>query len=319
MPDGLTSNKNLLQKADLSFQDLLDDGGLLVPEQSARFVRLLIKRSPIMGMSTVQPMRSQKSEINKIRFDGRVLHAGKSGKALPVALRSKPDTSQVELDSKLFKAEVRLNNEVLEDSIERKQLANTVMQLLTGAVSRDMAEIAINSDTASTDNDLSQFDGLLKQASSNLVNAGGVALNKGVLRDMQKSLPNEFLVNRGDMVYLTSPDAEIDYRDTIANRATDSGDKALGAFANAASTIHYAGTPVLGDALFPENLGAGNDETETLFLDPKNITFGMQRDIRLETDKDVSAGEILIVMTVRWDVKFAHEPAVVKATGIKVG
>lgn len=318
MPEGLTSNKTLLEKADLSLNDLLVDGGLLVPEQAARLVRILIKRSALMGMSTVQPMRSPKSEINKIRFGSRILHAAESAKALPLASRSKPDLSQVELDTSLYKAEVRLNNEVLEDSIERNNLANTVMQLMSGAIARDMEEISINSDTVSADPDLNKFDGILKQASSNLVNGGSVALNKNVLRDMQKSMPSEFLVNRGDMVYLTSVDAEIDYRDSIANRATASGDNALGAFAQSAAQVHYTGTPVHAIPLMPENLGGGTDETVVLFLDPKNITYGVQRQIRLETDKDISAGEIIMVMSVRWDVKYAHEPAVVKATAVKV-
>lgn len=318
MPEGLTPNKTLLEKADTSLNSLMVDGGLLVSEQAARFVRILIKRSALMGMSTVQPMRSPKAEINKIQFGSRILHAAESAKALPRALRSAPDLSQVELDTSMFKAEVRLNNEVLEDSIERDNLANTVMQLMSGAVARDMEEISINSDTTSTDPDLAQFDGIIVQASSNLVNAGTVALNKGVLRDMQKSMPSEFLVNRGDMVYLTSVDAEIDYRDSIANRQTASGDNALGAFASTAAMVHYTGTPVLPIPLFPEDLGVGSNETVGLFLDPKNITFGVQRQIRLETDKDISAGEIILVMSVRWDVKYAHEPAVVKATDLVV-
>lgn len=318
MTTGITANKTLLEKADLSLADLLSDGGLLVPEQAARFVRILIKRSVLMGMSTVHPMKSPKSEINKIKFGSQVLHAAESAKALPVALRSKPDLSKVTLDTELFKAEVRLNNEVLEDSIEREQLANTVMQLFSGAVARDMENIAINSDTTATNPDFNQFDGIIKQATSNIVLAGGIALAKNVLRDMQKSMPSEFLVNRGDMAYITSVDAEIDYRDSIANRATPGGDQALGAFATSAATVHYTGTPVTPIPLFPENLGGGTDETVVLFLDPKNITFGIQRQIRLETDKDISAGEIIMVMSTRWDVKFAHEPAVVKATGVKV-
>lgn len=318
MPAGLTPNKSILEKADLSLNNLLVDGGLLVPEQAARFVRILIKRSRLMGMSTVQPMRSPRREINKIRFTDRILHAAQSARALPEDLRSKPDLEQVLLDSNLYKAEVRLNDEVLEDSIERNQLANTVMQLLSGAVARDMEEISILADTTSADPDLSQFDGIIAQAQSNIVNAGGVAMHKGVLRDMQKNMPSEFLVNRADMAYITAVDAEIDYRDSISNRQTSTGDQALGAFATSTATVNYTGTPVEAIPLWPENLGNDNDETVALFLDPKNITFGVQRQVRMETDKDISAGEIIIVMSVRWDVKFAHEPAVVKATEIKV-
>ena len=66
MPEGLTPNKTLLEKADLSLNDLLVDGGLLVPEQAARFVRILIKRSVLMGMATVQPMKSPKATQNRI-------------------------------------------------------------------------------------------------------------------------------------------------------------------------------------------------------------------------------------------------------------
>ena len=64
MPAGLTDNRSILQKADLALSDLLTDGGLLVPEQAQRFLRILIRKSVIMGMSTVEPMKSPEKEIN---------------------------------------------------------------------------------------------------------------------------------------------------------------------------------------------------------------------------------------------------------------
>ena len=261
MPQGLTDNRSILHKADLALSDLLTDGGLLVPEQAQRFLRILIKKSVIMGMSTVEPMKSPKKEVDKIRFASRILRAGQSGQALSAADRSKPDLSKVELDSKLFKAEVRLNNEVLEDSIERGNLRNTVMQLMTQAVSRDMEDVLVNGDTASADPFLAQFDGILKQATSNVVNAGGVRLNKSILRDLLRAMPTEFLVNKLDMRYMTSVDAEIDYRDTLTDRATPGGDSALGAFVNNEATIGYTGVPVVAVPLFPENLGGGANTT----------------------------------------------------------
>ena len=55
----------------------------------------------------------------------------------------------MELDAKLFKAEVRLNNEVLEDSIERGQLRQTIMQLMAEAIARELgADITVNYRTA---------------------------------------------------------------------------------------------------------------------------------------------------------------------------
>lgn len=318
---GLTPNRSILSKADLALSDLLTDGGLLVPEQSQNFLRILIKQSRLLGMVTVKGMKSPKMEINKTQFSGRILRAAQPGQALSEAQRSKPDLSQVELDTKLFKAEVRLNNETLEDSIERGNLRNTVMTLMTQAVSRDMEDVVINGDTADADPFFAQFDGVLKQATSNIVDAGSVKLNKAILRDLSKVLPSEFLVNKLDMRYVTSHDADIDYRDTLADRATPGGDRALGAMANSEAIVGYAGVPVVPVPLFPgdrTDIPRSPGLTDVLFCDPKNIHVGVQREIRLETDKDVSAGEVIMVVTLRFDTKYAHEPAVAKAINVLV-
>lgn len=321
MPAGLTDNRSILAKADLALGDLLTDGGLLVPEQAQNFLRILIKKSVLMGMCTVEPMKSPKKEINKIQFGSRILRAGSPGTALTQADRSKPDLSQVELDTKLFKAEVRLNNEVLEDSIERGNLRNTVLQLMSHRVSSDMEDILINGDSADADPFFSQFDGVLKAATSNIVDAGSVKLNKSILRDLQRTLPTEFLVNKRDMRYMTSVDAEIDYRDTVADRATPGGDRALGAFANSEATIGYGGVEIVPVPLFPgdrTDVPRATGLTDVLFCDPKNVHVGIQREIRLETDKDIVAGEIIMVVTLRFDVKYAHELAVAKAINVLV-
>lgn len=311
---GMTDNRSILEKADLALTDLTSGGGLLQPAQAAKFMRILIKQSKMMGMSTVVPMKAQKQLIEKIRFSGRVLRAGTEAQALSKGDRAKPDLSKVELDAELFKAEVRLDNEVLEDSIERQELRQTIMQILGDAIARDMEEVAIQGDTASADPFLAKFDGVLKQATSNVVDAGTVGLNKQIFRDCLRAMPSEFLRNKGDMRFLTSVDAEIDYRDALADRSTVLGDK----FLEQEAPVAYSGVPVIDLQLMPENLGAGTNCTNMLLLDPKNINFGIWRQIRIETDKLVSEGVLIIVATLRFDVRFAEETAVVKATNIKV-
>lgn len=313
-PAGVTDNRTILEKADLALSDLTTGGGLLQPAQAAKFMRILIKQSKLMGLSTVVPMRSPKQLIEKIRFAGRVLRAGQEATALPTGERSKPDLTKVELDAQLFKAEVRLNNEVLEDSIERAELRQTVMQILAEAISRDIEEVAVNGDTASADTFLAKFDGILKQATSNVVDAGTVPLNKTVFRDMFKAMPSEFLRNKSQMTFMTSVDAEIDYRDAVADRATQLGDDLLAQ----AAAITYSGVPIMDVQLFPEDLGVGSNTTNVIFTDPKNINFGIWRNIRIETDKLVSEGVLLIVATLRMDVKYSEELAVVKAINVAV-
>lgn len=311
-------NRTILQKADLALADITGNNGVLLPAQAQSFIRLLIKQSKILGMATVTPLKSEKQIINKIRFGSRILRAGREGKALPDSDRTKPNFTNVEHDAQLFKAEVRITDEALEDNIEGEALKNTILTLMAEAVSRDMEEVIVQGDTTSSDTFLASFDGILKLATSNTVGGGTVALAKGVLRDMIKAMPSEYLRDKSRLRYLTSVDAEIDYRDSLADRVTALGDAALGATAASAMTVGYSGIPLEDVPLFPENLGGGSNTTNVLLLDPKNIDVGIWRNIKIETDRDISEGVVKVVATVRFDALYQEETAVVKATAVKV-
>lgn len=309
----MEENRTILEKADLALSDLTI-GGLLVPAQAQKFIRILIDEAKLMKLATVTPMKSHTQEINKIKFGQRVLRAAAEGVALPEADRAKPNLSKVQLVAKPFKAQVNITYEALEDSIEQDTLKQTIMQLMGEAIARDVDEILVRGDTTSSDSFLAQFDGILKQITSNVVNAGTVPLTKTILRDMLKTMPSPFLRDKSVLRYLTSVDAEIDYRDSLSNRQTNTGDKAL----DGASPVGYSGIPVIDVALFPENLGTGSNETDVILTDPKNINVGIWRNIQIETDKDIQAGKVIIVCSMRMDMKLIEETATVKAVGIKV-
>jgi len=311
---GVLDNRTLLQKADLSLSDITANGGLLLPAQALKFMQVLIKQAVILKLATVTPMRSPKQLIEKIQFGARILRAGNEGVALPVADRSKPTTSEVELDAKLFKAEVRLNNEVMEDSIERGELRQTIMQLMAQRIATDMDEIAVQGDTSSSDLFLARFDGLLKQSVSNVVDNGTAFISKQTFRNMIKTMPSEFQRDKKVLRYLTSVQAELDYRDSLADRGTVGGDKWL----TDDVPVMYGGTAVVSVPLFPENLGGGTNTTDVVLTDPKNINVGIWRNIRIETDKLVSEGVLIVVATLRFDVKYNHEPATVKGINVRL-
>jgi HK97 family phage major capsid protein len=287
---------------------------LLKPAQAQAFMRLLIKESVIMGMATVKPMRAPKELIEKIRFGSRVLRPGAEGVALPVTDRSKPDLSKVELDAKLFKAEVRLTDEVLEDSIERGDLQNTIMTILSEAVARDMDEVIINGDVGSPDLFLAQMDGIFAQIVTNTANFTDSVMTKTGLKAMVKLMPSEYLRDKRNMKILTSVDAETDYRDSIAARETVAGDKAL----IEESVALYNGYPIVPVPLFPENIGTSSHCTNAVLCNPKNINVGIWRNIKIESDRDISAGVLQIVASIRFDVKIAEQLACVKGYNIKV-
>lgn len=315
----MESNRSILEKAELSLADITGSNGVLQPAQAQRFIRLLVKESKIMPMAQVTPLKAPTQIANKIRFANRVLRGGVEGQALAEADRVKPNFTNVEHNAQLFKAEIRITNETLEDNIEGESLRQTIMSVMAEAISRDMDEVIVNGDTTSTDSFLAKFDGMLRLATSNIVNAGTTTLNKGILRDMLKTMPSEWLRNKGMMKFLTSVDAEIDYRDSLSDRMTAVGDAALAAgMSGSTAPVGYSGIHVDQVPLFPENLGGGSNTTNVLLLDPKNIDVGIWRKITIETDKDISAGVLLVVATMRFDMVYLEETAVVKATNVRV-
>lgn len=308
------SNRTILEKADLALADLTAGGGILKPAQAQKFMRLLIKESVLMKLATMVPMASPKQQISKIKFGSRILRPGVEATALGVADRVAPDLSMVELDAKLFKAEVRLSDETLEDSIERGELRQTIMEMMAEAIARDIEEVVINGDTASADPFLATMDGVLVQAMSNVADAAGAPITKELLRDMLKTLPSEHLRDKKAMRFLTSVDADLDYRNTLAERATAVGDK----FLEGDTPVLYSGVPVQPVPLFPEDLGVGSDQTVVLLCNPKNIHVGIWRQIRVESARDISEGTLKIVATLRFDVKYAEEPGVAKAIAVQL-
>jgi hypothetical protein len=265
-------------------------------------------------LATVVPMASPKQQTSKLKFGSRILRPGQEATALTAAQRVKPDMSQVELDAKLFKGEVRLSDEVLEDSIERGELRQTIMEMMADASARDMEEVVITGDVASTDPFLATLDGVLKQATSNVVDAAGTPISKQLLRDLIKTLPSEYLRDKSTMRYLTSIDADLDYRNSLAERATALGDK----FLEGEAPVLYSGVPLQPIPLFPENLGATQNRSVVLLCNPKNIQVGIWRQIRIESDRDISEGSLRIVATLRFDVKFAEEHGVAKAINVQL-
>ncbi len=311
MAAGVTDNRSILAKADMALSDLTSSGGLLQPAQAAKFMRIMIKSSRVLGMSTVVPMRSPKQLIEKIKFGSRILRAGTEATALAVGDRAKPDLSKVELNAQLFKAEVRLDNEVLEDNIERAELRQTIMQMMAERIALDTEEVVVSGDITSVDPFLAKFDGILAQATSHVVAAGAI-ISKTVLKNMLRAMPSEFLRDKRALKYMTSVNAEIAYRDGLSDRATVGGDK----YIEQDVPSVYNGIGVTDVPLFPEALGGANT-TNIVLTDPKNINIGIWRNIRVETDKLVSEGVLIIVATLRMDMKYAHEDAVVKATNVK--
>lgn len=306
----MLNNRTILQKADLAVADLISDGGYLLPAQAVRFLRVVIDQPTLIKQARVVPMKSSKQLIEKIRFGSRILRPGAEGTALAPGDRVKPDLGSVELDAQLFKAEVRLNDETLEDSIERGDLRDTIMELMAQRVALDMEEVTVRGDTGSGDSFLAVFDGLLKQASSNVIDHSTDPVDTKTTKAMfykgLRVMPSEYRRNHKQLVHYVSVNMELDYRESLSQRATVVGDK----FVTDDAPSVAAGVPVKPLPTMPDG--------QSLLTNPMNINVGVWRKIKVETDKDVSAGQFICVMSLRFHALFSVVQATVKTTGVSV-
>jgi HK97 family phage major capsid protein len=308
----------LSRKADLALADLTQDGGLLNPEQNETFIRNLIDQPTLLRAIRTVPMSAPEQKINKIGFGSRILRAalqgtppfqadnGTNDRYLPAAQRAKPQTSQVPLLTKEVIAEVRIPYEVLEDNIERGDMSNTVLALIAERAALDLEELIIRGDTAlaSSDAYLGLMDGILKLTSSNTVNGIDETQFINLFNDMKKAMPTRFRRNLRTLRYITSMDFESDYRVQVALRGTSLGDNIL----TGNDPLPVLGIPMVGAALMPDSTA--------LLTDPQNMIFGIQRNIRIEQDRDIRSREVIIVLTARVALAIEEELAVVKATNL---
>ena len=107
------SNRSILEKAEFALSHLVTNGGLLLPAQAQKFMRLSIEEAVLLGQVTYRPMNRAREEIDQIKFGSRVLRAAQELTALPVADQVVPDISKVELDAQEFIGEVTISDQAL--------------------------------------------------------------------------------------------------------------------------------------------------------------------------------------------------------------
>lgn len=309
-------NKHLINKADLALSELTSGGGHLPEAKAKQFMEIMIRKGVLSSIARVVPMASYQQTVSKIRFGSRIVRAATAGQALAEADRSKPELTEVSLDAKLWKAEVQLGDEILEDNIEGEALQDHIMALVAERMSADIDDLLINSDTsnAALAPELKLFDGMLKAATTNTVAAGGVVLTKDVLKQTLKAMPREFQGNLAELKFFTSVNAATEYGDGLADRMTGLGDDKV----QNASPVRYMSIGVLPVPQWPEDLGGGSDETAVILTHPKNILIGLWRKVKLEMERSARHGTNILVASMRMDFDYEHEPAVVKTTGVKV-
>jgi hypothetical protein len=315
-----TDRKTIVQKAELALGELTTAGGVLQPIQAKKFMVKMIEEAKLLGLVTFKPMGGPIEYIDQVTFGGRILQRGTVGEALAEAARSKPNLDRVELNAKLLRGEIPIPSEVFEDNIEKAGFLDTLRNLLAIRCKRDLELLVVRGDTALTgevgsDNDyLRTLDGILKQATTHQTDATDNYISKTIMRDALKAMPEQWKQDKETLRFFTSTDVETHWRDIMGDRATILGDRVL----ENDVPVPYSGVPVVNIGTFPQNVGTGSHCANIILTDPKNIHVGVCRDIKIKMGEDIRADVVLMVVSMRVDVKYLIEDAVVKVSNVKV-
>jgi len=309
------SFQEIVRKTDIALSDL-SSGGLLTVEQNDAFFRKIIDAPTILNDVRFVTMTRPSKEINKIGFANRVLKvanqgtitspaAGEEGtRALARADRTNPALSKITLNTSEVIAEINIPYEVLEDQIEGENFQDTVLTMIAEAAARDLEEKLILGDTNSADNYLALHDGILAATTSNLVNHGGAAIGPTLFENMLTGLPVRYHRFLDQMRFYTSTMRAINLRAQIGQRQTALGDATL----TGNAPLQMLGVGLKGASQMPN--------AQAILMNPKNVIWGVQRNVKMEFDRDIRERAIIIVLTMRIAHAFEEEDMVVKATNI---
>lgn len=314
-----------IRKAAFTTTDLTTGGGLLAPQQAKKLIQLIRFPPTFLKLCRMVAMRGPTERIDRITFGSRILHAATENTNLAANLQATPTTTKLELAAKLFKSEVQLTYDALQDSIEGgmgvrgNMFENTVFQMIGSKLAEDIEEILMLSDTgnAGLHNDLQQLDGWLKLArDQNTYNHGGAAINKALYKNTHLALPKAYRRNKAQLLFVQSPNADIEWADEQADRVTTTGDAVV--WGARGFGLPAYGVPTFVCGVMPEESGASSNLGQILHTHPKNAIAGIWRNIFMEVDRDIRAGALIVVCSVRIDAQFEQVEGAVVANNVKV-
>jgi len=282
-------------------------GGQLQPQDADKFISEVRDQNDFFGsVAEVVTVTGSKKNIDTIGLDSRVARKATEGVA-PSATVGANFSRRV-----LTPIEMILPYDVTYDFLEENIEGSSADALLQGVFakqfSNDMLDLGCNGDEADADAFVSINDGWITtmkgDANTNAlaVTAGQETNYKGeIFPGLIKTLPSKFRSNPADLVLLVSPDVEIDYRESLAARATALGDQML----QERRAARYTGIDVVAVPFWPDTFFA---------LTPKkNLKVGISRAMAFETQRQPRNRVVEYTISAKADFEYAISSAIAYA------
>jgi len=198
-------------------------GGLLNPEQSARFLDYVFDATVIGKVARTVRMKADTTEIDRIGVGEKLMKV--ASEAEDTASNAGVTFSKISLTTKKLRLDWELSTESLEDNIEGPDLEDHIARLMATQAGNDIEDLVLNGDASLTGDALYKaFDGVVKKAKANghVVDAAGANISRAVFNSALKALPRKYKQRRTDLRFLAGSNLIQDflYQQSIGTNQT---------------------------------------------------------------------------------------------------
>ena len=313
----------------------LGNGGLLNPEQSARFLDYMFDATVIGKVARTVRMKSDTAEIDRMSVGEKLMklatEADNTGVNAPVTF------SKISLTTKKLRMDWELSTESLEDNIEGADLEDHIARLMATQAGNDIEDVILNGDASITGDALyKSFDGVVKKAkaSGRVVDAAGANISREVFNKALKAMPRKYKQRRGDLRFLAGSNLIQDflYANSIGTNQTIPQDIAssvirggvaplggpAGYVAPFAFGIPIVEVPLLSETQTGTHSGAAGSHGDVHLTFPNNVVIGIKRDVTVYRFFQPRKDTIEYTMYTRVGVQIEQADAWVVVKNVKV-
>ena len=311
------------------------NGGLLNPEQSARFLDYMFDATVIGKVARTVRMKSDTAEIDRMSVGEKLMKL--ASEADNTAVNSGVTFSKISLTTKKLRMDWELSTESLEDNIEGADLEDHIARLMATQAGNDIEDVLLNGDTLQTGDALyKSFDGVVKKAkaSGRVVDAAGAGVSREVFNKALKAMPRKYKQRRGDLRFLAGSNLIQDflYANSIGTNQTIPQDIAssvirggvaplggpAGYVAPFAFGIPIVEVPLLSETQTGTYASPSGSHGDIHLTFPNNVVIGIKRDVTVYRFFQPRKDTIEYTMYTRVGVQIEQADAWVVIKNVKV-
>ena len=290
----------------------IEPGGLLDIEQSG-FLNEVQEQAMLLDTVRVRPVNRDKTEITQIGVGERMRQS--QSEATSGGGSGSVTTDPIQIDTEKGSVYWGLSKEMMEDNLEREQLANRILNLMARQFGVDTQDLAINGDEAGS-GFVTQNDGWLKIASDRGMptydhtdgSSNPQDIDETVFNEAIMTIPQKYL-RSGDPMFFMSRQQLQAFKFGQVTRETPLGD----AFLQGEAEANPFGYDIMGVAAWPQD--------KAMFTAPQNLIYAPYREMEVDVLRDsdeIHAKDLFAkyAMRVRDDFQIEEENAGVLITGL---